>query len=120
VKVVLQRIADLTVVSQQELIETTAQELTGDWRGYRHRTSAAASIKEPVGTAPTQNLGEAIFEVRGLEGFRTVSARLPYHRNLVIFPQKMFRGSRLEFHDPSAGLFQVINGKVPKTPLRGW
>jgi hypothetical protein len=120
VKVVLQRVADLTLVSQQELLETTAQELTGDWRGYRQRTSAAASIQEPVGTAPTQDLGEALFAALGVEGFRTLSAKLPYHRNLVIFPQKMFKGSRLEFHDPSAGLFQVIEGKVPKTPHRGW
>jgi hypothetical protein len=29
VKVMLQRVADLTVVSQQDLIETTAQELRG-------------------------------------------------------------------------------------------
>lgn len=120
VKVVLQRVADLTLVDQQEHIETTAQELTGDWQGYRQRALPAASIHGPVGSAPTQDLGEALFAVLGLEGFRTVSAKLPYHRNLVIFPQKMFKGSRLEFHDPSASLFQVIEGKVPKTARRGW
>jgi hypothetical protein len=54
VKVVLQRVADLTVVSEQDLIETTAQELTGDWRGYQHRAAPRSSIQEPVGTAPTQ------------------------------------------------------------------
>ena len=112
--------ADLTLVPQQELIETTAQELTGDWRGYRYRAQNAATIKDPIGAAPTQALGEALFGVRGLEGFRTVSAKLPYHRNLVIFPQKLFKGSRLEFRDTPAHLLQEIDGKVPKTPRHGW
>jgi hypothetical protein len=120
VKVVLQRVADLTLVSQQDLIETIAQELTGDWRGYQHRSAAAASIREPVGPAPTQDLGEALFAVQGIEGFRTLSAKLPYHRNLILFPEKMFKGSRLEFLDASAHLLQEINGKVPKTARRGW
>jgi hypothetical protein len=120
VKVVLQRVADLTLVSQQELIETTAEELTGDWRGYQLRTEKAATIKEPLGTAPTQDLGEALFAVPGLEGFRTLSAKLPYHRNLVIFPQKMFKGSRLEFRDTPAHLLQEIPGKLPRTARSPW
>jgi hypothetical protein len=120
VDVVLQQVVDLTLVSQQELIETTAQELTGDWRGYQLRTSRAASIQGPVGTAPTQDLGEALFAVPGIEGFRTLSAKLPYHRNLVIFPQKMFKGSSLKFHDSSASLSQVIDGNVPRSARRGW
>src|SRR5262249_23734516 len=88
VHVVLQRIADLTAVSQQDLIETSAQELTGDWRGYRHRTEPLATVRMPIGTAPTQDLGEALFSIPGIEGFRTLSAKLPYHCNLIIFPQK--------------------------------
>jgi hypothetical protein len=120
VRVVLQRVADLTLVTQQDLIETTAQELTGDWRGYHLRGAASAPVREPVGTAPTQDLGEALFAVPGIEGFRTLSAKLPYHRNLSIFPEKMFKGSRLEFRDASARLLQEIVGKVPKTPRRGW
>ena len=118
--VVLQRIADLTVVSQQDLIETTAQELTVDWRGYRHRNEPLASIQEPIGTAPTQDLGEALFAVPGIEGFRTLSAKLPYHCNLVVFPQKMFRGSGLKFSEASAGLLQKIDGRTTKTPAHGW
>lgn len=120
VKVVLQRVADLTVVSQQNLIETTAQELTGDWRGYRQRAVATAPVQEPVGTAPTQDLGEALFAVPGIEGFRTLSARLAYHRNLVLFPEKLFKGSRLEFRDEAAHLLQVIEGTVARTARRGW
>jgi hypothetical protein len=120
VKVVLQRVADLTVVSQQDLLETTAQELTGDWRGYQHRAAARSSVQEPIGTAPTQDLGEAVFGVPGLEGFRTLSAKLAYHRNLVVFLEKMFKGSRLEFRDAFAHLLQVIEGTVPRTARRGW
>ncbi len=120
VKVVLQRVADLTLMYEQDLIEATAQELTGDWRGYQQRTAPTASVQEPVGTAPTQDLGEALFAVPGIEGFRTLSAKLAYHRNLIIFPEKMFKGSRLEFRDVTARLLQVIDGMVPKTARRGW
>jgi hypothetical protein len=120
VEVLLQRVADLTLVTQQDLIETTAQELTGDWRGYQRRMAVTAPVQEPVGTAPTQDLGEALFAVAGIEGFRTLSAKLAYHRNLIIFPEKMFKGSRLEFRDASAHLLQEIVGTVPKTVRRGW
>jgi hypothetical protein len=117
VEVVLQRVADLTLVSWQDLIETTVQELTGDWRGYHDRTTGRAPVREPVGTAPTQDLGQALFEVPGIEGFRTVSAKMPYHPNLVIFPEKMFKGSRLVFRDDRAGFLQEIDGPVPNTAL---
>ena len=120
VDVLLQRVADLTRVSQQDLIDTTAQELTGDWRGYEYRARARSPIQEPVGTAPTQDLGEALFGLPGIKGFRALSAKLPYRRNLVVFPEKMFEGSRLEFRDASAKLFQTIPGTVPRTASRGW
>jgi hypothetical protein len=120
VKVVLQRVFDLTSVSQQDLIETTAQELTGDWRAYQLRRAPMASIQEPSGTAPTQNLGEAIFAVQGIEGFRTLSAKLAYHRNLIVFPEKLFRGSRLEFRDEASHLLQTIVGKRARTARNGW
>lgn len=85
-----------------------------------YRRPVTARIQEPVGTAPTQDLGEALFAVVGIEGFRTLSAKLAYHRNLIVFPEKMFKGSRLEFRDVSAHLLQVIAGTVPKTARRGW
>ncbi len=119
VKVVLQQIADLTLVSQQDLIETNAQELTGDWRRYQHRRAPLARIKEHIGTAPTQDLGEALFAVAGIEGFRALSAKLAYHRNLIVFPDKMFKGSHLEFLDASEKFLHVIDGKVSKTAGRG-
>lgn len=120
VNVVLQKVADLSLVDQQNLLETTAQELTGDWRGYQQRALPNASIREPVGTAPTQDLGEALHATPGIEAFYTPSAKLPYHRNLIVFPQKMFKGSKLDFQDEAASLIQTFDGKVPKTSRRGW
>jgi RES domain-containing protein len=70
----LQRVADLTVVAAQLLLATTAQELTGDWRGY-HLRSRRTSVSEPIGLAPTQELGAALYDVPELEGFRTLLTR---------------------------------------------
>jgi len=107
VTVRLQDVADLTQVSQQNLLGTTAQELTGDWRGYQQRNSTM-SVSQPVGTAPTQELGAALFAVAGLEGFRTVSAKVPYCSNLVVFPQKLQRGSSVIFEHPATGQQHTI------------
>jgi hypothetical protein len=113
VTVQLQWVVDLTMVSEQTLLETTVQELTGDWRGYHLRASPLAAVRDPVGTAPTQDLGEALFATPGIEGFRAVSAKLPYHTNLAVFPEKMYVGSRLEFRYDLLGVLQVIDGHVP-------
>jgi hypothetical protein len=102
VQVTLQEVADLTHVSQQELIGTNVQELTGDWQGYQQRRPSD-SVNEPVGMAPTQTLGAALFALPGLEGFRTVSAKLPARMTLVVFPQKLQRGSEILFEDTAAG-----------------
>ncbi|NOT55830.1 MAG: RES family NAD+ phosphorylase [Deltaproteobacteria bacterium] len=112
VQVQLQDVADLTQVSQQTLLATTAQELTGDWYGYQQR-SALTSVTHPVGTAPTQALGAALFAVSGLEGFLTLSARLPYHKNLLVFPQKLRPGSSIVFHDPATGQQYMIAPPPP-------
>jgi hypothetical protein len=69
-------VVDLTQDSQLQLIETTAQELTGDWRSYQQRRPTS-SVSQPVRVAPTQALDAALFAVPGLEGFRTLSAKLP-------------------------------------------
>jgi hypothetical protein len=68
VRVQLQKVADLTVVAQQRLLATSAQELTGDWDGYQLR-GPTTSVSEPAGTAPTQALGAALYQVPDLEGF---------------------------------------------------
>ena len=106
ITVQLQRVADLTVVTTQNLLATTAQELTGDWEGY-HLRSRRTSVSEPVGLAPTQELGAGLYDVPELEGFRTPSARVPYAMNLVVFPQKLQPGSRVEFSHPALGTHSI-------------
>jgi RES domain-containing protein len=107
VDVQLQQVADLTSVAEQKILGTTVQELTGDWEGYQLR-SAKTSVKIPVGTAPTQDLGEALFGIVDLEGFRVVSAKLPYQENLVVFPQKLLIGSRIAYRDSHTGKTHVL------------
>jgi hypothetical protein len=96
VSVSLQMICDLTdqILAQMRL-GTTAQELTGDWEGYQQRSSATP-VTIPTGFAPTQELGEALFQ-RGIEGFRALSARLPYNPTLIVFPENLRRGSQIIF-----------------------
>jgi RES domain-containing protein len=107
VDVVLQAVADLTDVAAQNALQTSAQELTGDWDGYEQRTPLT-SVTGPTGQAPTQALGAALFAVPALEGFQVVSAKLPYHRNLVVFPQKLRTGSQVRFIHPATGQRHTI------------
>ncbi len=109
VQVSLQRVADLTLMAEQRRLGTTAQELTGDWEGYQTRTSHS-SVPQPTGTAPTQDLGEALFSTPGVEGFRTVSAKVPDQMNLVVFPHKLLKGSRVVYQDRTSGTVHEIMG----------
>jgi hypothetical protein len=43
-----------------------------------------------------------------LEGFRTLSAKVPYALNLVVFPQKLQPGSRVEFSHPTLGTHSIL------------
>lgn len=106
VQVQLQQLADLTRVSEQALIATSAQELTGDWRGNQFR-GPNASVTAPTGPAPTQQLGAALFARPDLEGFFTVSARVPTHRSLIVLPGKLKPGSYLEFSHPTLGTHRL-------------
>lgn len=102
VQVALSHIADLTDGAAQVSLETSAQELTGDWRGYQQR-GQNTTVQQPSGIAPTQELGATLYSVPRLEGFRTLSARIPYHEILVVFPQKLRPGSYVRFSDPATG-----------------
>ena len=99
VNVSLGNVVDLTKVSQQQIIETNAQEITGDWRAYGYRRPESA-VPEPVGLAPTQELGQALFETPRVEAFLYTSAKRPDHCNLAVFPQKLQAGSSLAFTNP--------------------
>ena len=69
-------------------------------------------VSEPIGLAPTQELGAALYDIPELEGFRTVSSKVPYAMNLVVFPQKLQPGSRVEFAHPTLGT-HAISGPTP-------
>jgi hypothetical protein len=108
VHVQLGRVADLTQGSQRRLIDTTVQELTGDWRGYLLR-NPHAKLSRPYWTnVPTQRLGHALHGVRGLEGFLTYSARVATRKNLVVFPSRLRQGSSVRLDNPITGLTHTI------------
>lgn len=103
VQVRLDAVVDLSDVASQALLDTSVEELTGDWRGYTQR-SAATNVSYPTGTAPTQHLGEAIHrDSRDLEGLLTVSAKVPYNRNLIVFPDHLRANSFVEYVWTDAG-----------------
>jgi hypothetical protein len=87
VQVTLQSVADLSDPTQQKLLGTSLQGLTGNWDTY------------PPGKAPTQQLGAALFATPKIEGFMAVSAKMPKCRTLIVFPQKLIHGSELTFKD---------------------
>lgn len=94
--VVLQQTADLTTADSLAILETNVQELTGDWaiyNGMKHRPHLTSLAR----TAPTQELGQRLFNVPGLEGFKIFSARKPECLCLVVFPQKLLSGSIVRF-----------------------
>lgn len=111
VNVNLQKVADLTdPISQGKTIrgvDVSAQELTGDWRGYQLR-STLTSVKAPTGAAPTQELGFELYNINLFEGFMTLSAKLPDQINLVIFRDRLLPGSDVTFADLATGQVQSI------------
>jgi len=106
VAVRLQRIVDLTEQSQQQLLSTNTQELTGDWKGY----NKGFPWSHPPGLAPSQQLGQAVFDSPDTEGFLVPSAKLLSKRNLVVFPRKLLPGSHLRYTDPSTNRTVTIKG----------
>ena len=97
VSVQLHAVLDLSARASQATLDVTVQELTGDWLGYQAR-SHLTNVSAPTGTAPTQMLGEAIYrDLRGLEGFLTVSAKVPTNRNLIVFPDRLGPNSFVQY-----------------------
>jgi hypothetical protein len=84
----LSSIVDLTNPRHHKSLGTSVQELTGDWR-----------VSYPLADAPTQRLGSALFATENVEGFLTISAKMPRCKTLVIFPQRLHEGSELVFTD---------------------
>lgn len=96
------RVVDLTSGAARRQLQTSAQELTGDWEGYYYRNQMRA-VPKPSSPAPTQRLGQALFRRGDVEGFITYSAKLAHHKVLVVFPQRVSAPSRIVFQDPLTG-----------------
>ncbi len=114
VTVDLQAVADLTDTTSHHPtsgVDTSAQELTGDWRGYQIR-NALTSVIAPTGIAPTQDLGYELYKAGNFEGFLVVSAKLPDLKNLVVFPDRLQTGSSVNFTDPATGRTHYIRDYV--------
>lgn len=96
-QVQLSRVVNLSDPIEQAKIEVDAQLLTGDWRAYQTRTPIS-SVSLPVGLAPTQEIGAAVFnDSRLIEGIITVSAKVATHQTLVVFPQNMSIGNYIQY-----------------------
>jgi RES domain-containing protein len=107
IHVQLSAVVDVSNPTQAALLDTNAQELTGDWLGYQQR-SPATSVPGPIGKAPTQDFGEQLFALcPDVQGLLTLSARLPYYRVLAVFPQRLNKGIdyvRYSITDPAGQL----------------
>ena len=107
IQVQLTAVVDVSNPTQADLLDTNAQELTGDWRGYQQR-NPATSVPGPTGKAPTQDFGEQLFALcPDVQGLLTLSAWLPYHRVLAVFPQRLNKGVdyvRYSITDPGGRL----------------
>ena len=93
IQVYLSSVVDISDPAQAGIIDTNAQELTGDWRGYSQR-NPTTPVSGPTGKAPTQEFGEELFaKCSDVQGFQSLSARLPYYRVLGIFPDRLKKGA---------------------------
>jgi RES domain-containing protein len=107
VNTTLREVADLTNLHEQSIFDTNVQELTGDWRGFKLR-NLSTPVQLPTGTAPTQELGAALYAVPNLEGFVTVSAKLSYQKILVVFPDKLHSLKAIEHVDQFGTVHHLI------------
>jgi hypothetical protein len=108
VQVKLASIADLTTPANLKTIDTTIQELTGDWQGYALRNPIQPNRPPYFSDVPTQQLGFALDKVPGLEGFVTYSAKVPDRKNLVLFPKKLVPPSSVVYLDSAGNVVQKI------------
>ena len=89
VSIQLGAIADLaSSASERAAIDTTVQELTGDWADYGVRTTVSGPVQSNP-PAPTQALGESLYMRGNCQGFLAPSAKNSVFANLVVFPDRV-------------------------------
>lgn len=77
------RIVDLRDPTERKLVDTTRQELTGDWRAYPQPQASPA---------PTQALARAVYQdKRKPHGILAPSARNPHVHNLIVFYDRVLQ-----------------------------
>jgi hypothetical protein len=105
----LNRVLDLTSHVEITKLDTSLQELTGDWRGYGLRLPHHPAITSPLWTnVPTQQLGSGLAASGLFDGLVTYSAKVPTKRNLIIFRNQLTIPNSVEYTDPSTGIISSL------------
>jgi hypothetical protein len=105
-------VLNLTDDVEANVVSTTAQELTGDWRSYTDRTvmPGAGEAAPHSGAAPTQQLGAELFRLGAHQGAIGFSATLPEYKILAIFAGRLKGTSsflRYTYHD-DRGVVRIV------------
>lgn len=113
VSVELLSVADLTRDEQLQLVDTSVQELTGDWLGYYHRPQHRDAPPPYFTHVPTQQLAVALYQTGQFEGLVSYSAVDPRHRNLIVFPALFQSSSTLSCTDGTG-----VTHHLPPAPVK--
>jgi RES domain-containing protein len=89
---------DVTSPDVQRAIGATDEEILSPWR----------AIQKPADLPLTQMLGQAVFDAQRFHGIRYRSARLPDHRCLAIFTERLVSPAFIEVYDPHDNVTQRI------------
>lgn len=100
-RIELESVIDLFPEAHLDLLDTNITELTGNWRPPH-------SVR---GEAPTQKLGEEIYQLKDVEAIVYPGAKAPYNKelrtNLIIFKDRLYPSSRLEYIDAEGNRRQI-------------
>jgi len=108
VDVDLRRILDVTRDDHQDTLETSIEELSGDWRAARAR-----QLKDPTRHVVTHDLGKAAKDA-GFEGIKYSSAYDPARWNIVLFTENLTHERQVVFDLPDAVIQAQAALSMPK------
>jgi hypothetical protein len=114
IEVNLTSVADLTRPPELQHLETSVQELTGDWMGYAIRPPQPTLASPYYSNVPTHRLGHALHAARRFEGLISYSASFPTQRNLIVFPARLRKGSIVRYTDPASNAVQQLPERVSR------
>lgn len=105
IDVEVQSIIDLKNKKLINILGIDRDQLFSPWRKIQ-------DIEQKI--AYTQLLGQLIYDSKLFEGIRYPSAKVKGKYNLVIFPNRLKKGSNIKVYDPDKILEQVIKGQLPE------